>query len=50
MDFVIYLIIAVVIIALIIGAVLFIQARRRKGGVIVDPARPAGRGSKKGKA
>ncbi len=44
MDFLIYLIIAVVVIALLIGVALLIQAKRRKGGVIVDPS--SGPGSK----
>lgn len=36
-----WVIVALVVIALLVGAFIAIQARRRKGGVIVDPAGPA---------
>ena len=39
MDWWVWVIIVVVVLAILAGAVLAIQARRRKGGVIVDPGR-----------
>ncbi len=39
-----WLVLAVVVAIIAVGALLAVQAHRRRGGVIVDPAQPPGTG------